>query len=427
MATLRHRGDAPTVNQVTTIAVTGTWATSDTASLTINGKTLTVTIGTDSAIADVVAAIVAAWNAADSTTGLVNDESRNVGGDEYPEFFEITASGSASPITLTSDSEKPFTVTVSESTAGSGALGSPTEATAADGPSHWSAANFRNVSTGANALPANSDDVLIEDGSQSILYNLDQSGVTLTSLTIKQGYTGQIGLAKYNSANSTNYEEYRTRELSIGVTTLEIGEGDGNGSGRIQINLGSVQTAATVFNSGTSVERDFHTITLRGTHASNVLTVLGGLVDVAAFPGNTATLATVNVSNNATLRLSTNCTLTTLTASGQSSLEMDSAATTLNIYDNANVIHGAGNLTNVNHYGQTLTINGACTIGTSLDVSGGALDVTNNVGGLTVTPEATIRNGSILDPAGKITWSAGYKRYGNVSHVMVEGATVTVA
>ena len=47
MGTVVHRGGAVGVKQVDTITVANTWATSDTVTLTINGRDLLITIGSD--------------------------------------------------------------------------------------------------------------------------------------------------------------------------------------------------------------------------------------------------------------------------------------------------------------------------------------------------------------------------------------------
>lgn len=46
---------------------------------------------------------------------------------------------------------------------------------------------------GANAVPIDADDVVIQSGSKSITSNLNQSAINLKSLSITSGYTGNIG------------------------------------------------------------------------------------------------------------------------------------------------------------------------------------------------------------------------------------------
>ena len=58
MATKRHTGDAVPVENVQTSTLTGTWAAADTATITINGKDLKLTVGTPVTVTDVAAALV---------------------------------------------------------------------------------------------------------------------------------------------------------------------------------------------------------------------------------------------------------------------------------------------------------------------------------------------------------------------------------
>lgn len=222
MATVRWIGNAQAVKQVTTIAVSGTWATSDTATLTINDKNVTVTVGTDVSTSNIADILARAVNGDDDTPNLLNDESRNVNGQEVPEFTEVVASNSGATLTLTSAvAGVPFTVTASESTAGSGALGTPTEATAATGPNFFD--NGDNWEGGS--APSLGDTILFDHPSASVYYALGNTTAELNLIRTK-GYTGSIGLPR---VNANGYSEYRTRFLSLpptattGAPTHEIG------------------------------------------------------------------------------------------------------------------------------------------------------------------------------------------------------------
>lgn len=270
MATTRWRGDAPAIAQVDTVQLTNHDAAT-TYKLTINGKTIGITgQGSNPATAT---ALVSLWNA--STT---------------PEFAEVTASANSDTITLTADTAgKPYTCT-SSVTGGTGTIGSVTSSTACSGP------NFYNVAANwtGNAVPGAGDTAIIDSGAD-ILYGLSNSGATLTLLNIQQGFSGRIGLPYLNTDGTVDYVEYRTTYLTLEATTVNIGAGVGAGSGRIKLNLGSVQTTVNVFNSGNSVEPGIGAVVLRGTHASNALNVTKGDVDVAPFAGETSTLLSLNV------------------------------------------------------------------------------------------------------------------------------------
>lgn len=211
MATVRWIGNAQAVKQVTTIAVSGTWATSDTATLTINDKNVTVTVGTDVSTSNIADILARAVNGDDDTPNLLNDESRNVNGQEVPEFTEVVASNSGATLTLTSAvAGVPFTVTASESTAGTGALGTPTEATAATGPNH--ADNADNWEGGS--LPGSGAVLAFDSGSVPVKYGLTYFRDNTVDVTFLRttDYAGNIGLPDYNSLG---YAEYRPKRLQL--------------------------------------------------------------------------------------------------------------------------------------------------------------------------------------------------------------------
>lgn len=397
MATNRWLGRAQAQKQITTIAVTGTWATGDDATLTINGKSVTVTVGSDVATTDIVDILVAAWNG----EALVNDESRNVEGDDLVEFNEITASDSGSTLTLTHDTAGvPFTVTVSETTAGDGALGSPTNSQSATGPNDVnSAANWSNA-----AVPANGDDIYIDNTAVSLLWNLDAlSAVTLTSLNIGASFEGDIGLPKTSSAG---YPEYRPDYWEISATTVNIGYGEGLGSGRIKLNLGSAQATVEIKVTGSALEQGLGALILKGTHASNVLEVQSGSVSVAPFGGEAATLVTVrNV--NGQVDLGEGCTLTTVEHLG-GALLLSSALTTLNQYGGEVLGRGSGAVTTLSVHAGTCRWGASGTI-TTLNVGGRSEPARfvrdGDLSPITVTNANLKPNGSIEDGGNTITYT----------------------
>lgn len=204
-ANVRWTGNAQDVAQVSTIAASGTWATGDTATVTCNKKSVTVTVGTAVTTADVVAALAAAINATSATADLVGDETRNVGGQQILEFTEIVASASGSTLTLASVTPGiPFTVTRGEATAGSGALGAVTAVTAATGK-HWlnNADNYE-----GGALPSDGDSLYVDAGGVSILYGLDyfRANSVGVDLIVSTDFTGSIGRPLLTAAG---YQDYR--------------------------------------------------------------------------------------------------------------------------------------------------------------------------------------------------------------------------
>ena len=155
--------------------------------------------------------------------------------------------------------------------------------TASAGPNHWdTAANWS-----PSGVPITGDDVRFEIGDSDCLYGLDQTGVTLASLNIAMTWTGQLGLPK---ENDNGYIEYRTTELTCGITSLLVGYGDGGGPRKAAFNTLAVQTTIEVRGSGGSSEAYIPAVTWRGSHASNVVTVLDGDFGTAPYSDQSATI-----------------------------------------------------------------------------------------------------------------------------------------
>jgi len=210
-------GLADDVKQVTTIPASGTFAQGQTVTVTCNGKNCTVTLGTDYATTDVVAVMEAAINAPNETSGILGSETRNIGGQSQGEFKDFVASSSASTLTLTSvKAGVPFTVTAS--TSGAGTFDTPSNDTAATGKNHFdAAANWRD-SDGAAGSMAAGEPIILDSGNTDIKYGLDNTTNDF-DLRRKSGYTGNIGLPKYNNDHpGYPYLEYRQRLLDLPIT-----------------------------------------------------------------------------------------------------------------------------------------------------------------------------------------------------------------
>ena len=382
MATMRWKGAAQAVAQVTTVAITAYDATT-TYKLTINGKTVsTSAAGSANATA---AALVTAWNASTE-----------------PELAEVTASGSTSPLTLTGDTAGiPFTVTSAVS-GGTGTIGSPSTTTSATGPNHFD--NADNWTGGS--VPTTGDSVYIEQSSVSIKYGLAQSGVTLALLSITSSFTGDIGLPALNQTGSSNYQEYRATYLAIGATALNIGDGPGQGSGRLKIDLGSVQSTVNIRNTSSGSETNLEAVQLKGTHASNVVNVTKGSVAIAGYGGDVSTVATLTVgfvsspSTDSRVRCGAGVTLTTLQMSG-GEVELNSGLTTVTMTTGTLTLN-AGNVTTLTADGGTVYYAGTGTI-TTANLSEATLDFSRDMRGRTVTNSNLYRGAGWNDPFGTVT------------------------
>ena len=287
MAVKRWIGNALPVAQVTTIAVTGTWATNDVAVLTINGKNVELTVGSDSAVADVAAALAAMVNG----DSLESDESRNATGDAVGEFVFISATSNGGTLTLTGDQKGvPFTVAAGETTAGDGGLGTPVETIAADGPQHFDNADNWSPS----GVPATDDEIVFDSGDGDLLFGLAQSSITPAAIRITADYQGRIGLPDVNQDDRRfPYREYRETFLKLGnaaaakTTTVTVGEGDGPGSSRIRLDTGDGKTVLHVLGGGPREASD-PPLLWRGTHAENEVNAIAGDLGIAARIGESA-------------------------------------------------------------------------------------------------------------------------------------------
>lgn len=269
-----------------------------------DGTTAAVSFtATAATVANVAAGLMAAWNAS------IN-----------PRHTPITASGGVTNVVLTADAAGvPFSV--ASSTTDGGGANTQTLARAATtanlGPSDWNtAANWS-----GGAVPVTGDTVTIDGrASSAITYGLNQSGVTLAALHVKQA-------SGYSVGTTSAY-------LRISATVLKIGEPTGDGSTPSGANLIAIDTGAnastvTVFNSNGTGTSGLPTVNLKGSHASNVLNVLGGVVGVGTLlPGDTASFPSMYLQAG-TLTVGSAVTAPTLVSQDGGTLYLNCAATTV--------------------------------------------------------------------------------------------------
>ncbi|WP_298869235.1 LamG-like jellyroll fold domain-containing protein [uncultured Gimesia sp.] len=218
------------------------------------------------------------------------------------------------------------------------------------GPNNWDvAANFN-----TNTVPVTGDTVFISDTDISIFYGLAQSAVTLAALHIEQTFSGFIGLPRTNTDGTNSYFEYRDSYLKIGATLLNIGDKEGDGSDRIKIDLGTVQSTVLITDSGTGEDANTPAILLLGTHASNVIDINRGSLGVAYYPTEVSTIATLrqaffdDAASDTTVYLGAGVTITDIIKTG-GDLDINSATTTFRQDAGETTIHaGAHASLNVN-------------------------------------------------------------------------------
>jgi hypothetical protein len=340
------------VNEIQTITVDAT------------GGTFTVTFGGQTTIAsafDIAAATLQANLEALSTIGSGNITVTGGPG----------AAGGGTPYTLTFIGTLGYQNVAEVTASGASLSGGAMTATPATG-------------TGGST----GDIVYLDNFTGDIKYGLAQSAVVLAELHAPMSFTGTVGLPKTNE-DGTPYPEYRDDYLAIGAQTLNIGAGPGQGSGRIKINTGTVQTACTVFDTGSPIEQDIPSFLWKGTHASNTLTAGGNSsVGVALYGGEVATILTLKVDDNASVRCGSGTTLGTITVTG-GDLEINSGVTTsLTLEEGAGTvtINGPATIGQLTLRGGVCVVNGVVTLsGNTVLSKNASLDFSRGVGTVTIT------------------------------------------
>jgi hypothetical protein len=387
MATLRWKGAAQAISQVSTLTVGGTAAAGQVYSVTINGKTVSYTaIGgdTNTTIAAALQALLAASTAP-------------------AEFAEVTWTAAAAIITGTmTTAGVPFTNT--SAATGTGALVTAT-ATANSGPNNWDVA--ANWSTGA--VPITGDTVWIEDSATPIKYGLNQSAVTVAVLNLPASFTADVGLPETNTGGSASYLEYRPQYLQIGATTLNIGDGPGQGSSRLKIDTGAVATTINVRQTAAGAEPNLEAFQWKGTNVANVVNVLRGSVAIAGYGGDVATVATLTVGfvtsqgTDASVRCGAGCTLTNINQNG-GTLETNSGATTILKGAGALTLN-SGNVTTLTDDNGTTVYKWTGTIATANVGSGATLDFSQDMRGRTVTTLNLYEGSTLNDGFGTVVFT----------------------
>lgn len=391
MTAIRWVGGAAAKAQKRTWLFGGAW---------VVGETITVTIGSKVYTATIASATIATF-----LTSLAAELAALTGA-AYPEFAEIAWTADATHLIATARTAGyPFTAALSTNSA-AGTIGAATDAVANTGPSSWAVA--KNWSP--PQVPVTGDAVTIDDPTYPILYDLDQSGVTLASLTVLAKFEGSditrgtIGLPAINR-RGTAYPEYRGRELKIASTgRISVGVGPGAGSGRINLNTGTAATDLFVRTTGRGQGGET-AVNWKGTHAANVVNLLGGELGIAAVALETATVATLKVGPQSTLVVGDSVTLGVVTNDGGAIQFYSGVATSLTQQSGNSAVYGSGAVAQLSITGGTVVYNSTGTLGGNTTVDGGSvLDFSGDQQQKTVTNPITARGGSsVLDPLKAVT------------------------
>lgn len=251
-----------------------------------------------------------------------------------------------------------------------------------------------------SGVPTNSDDVYFDaTGTASVTTGLDQSTITLTSLTIAANYTGQIG-------TSSAYLQISATTVNIGVPSLSSVQA--TGSTRIKLDTGTNAATVTVQSTAsTSADTGLEPVRIIGAHASNALYVTSGRVGLGTTsPGEAATFPVVGITSGATVTSGTGCTLATATNNG-GTLTIQSAITTLNALGGTTTTKGTGLIGTLSALGGTIYIGHrrSGTDITTLNWGGAVLNFQASPDSLTVGTTAITRGGTAkVFSASQINW-----------------------
>lgn len=400
MAAKRFRGDYPNVNQVKLLTPANV-GIGDIFTVTINGKAIAFTADA-ATVANVTAGLVALLSVS-----------------SIPEFAEITWEDITTAIQATAETAGEsfdVTLTTTDGNASNTQTFTESDPTANTGRGDWNqAANWS-----SSGVPGNGDEGFLDLSSVRIRNGLAQSAVTLDELHLMQSFAGELGRPYLNEEageDENSYYEYRDVYLAIGATLVNVGYGEGVGSGRLMLNTGTAQTAINVFNTGSPAEQGMPSFIWKGTHASNVLEVLRGLVGVCIFPGETGQLATLRVGYvnspeaDAIVTCGAGLVVATIDQAG-GILTTDSAITTKTQTAGEHIAL-SGNITTLNLWGGTMRYRGAGTLATVKIGTGGFLDFSQDLSARSITNVVEMSKGSkLLDPHTTVTFGVGIKLMG---------------
>ena len=422
MATVYATHGAAAVKQIDIITVANAWTAADTATMTINGKDLVVTIGADTSTTQVAEALRDAWNATSRLDSEgTTDATSNFGGQEFGEYSEATASidpDSPSVVIITANKAGvPFTLTVTENTA---STGTATQATsqAATGPWHWD--NGDNWSGGT--APANDDVVVLKDCSGpnvGFKYGLPDNSSYPREVTIQHwmSYTGEIGLPPINTSSPTKpFPEYRAQfvllnDAGTGTTiahTFGLGQ-DGTGSPMINLRHDTLKVAAIVYNTGTPQISGRKALNLVCTTNTSTVNVVNGSVDLSSQYSGTAAVVTLSQTGGDVRCIGGLKASSTVTCGGGKAVIGGSTAIdTMTVTGGQVKLEGqTGTITTlrIQDGGTVNASSSALTFTTIAVYNGGTFDARENAGALTVTNSSLQRGGKWLDPYRRCTLS----------------------
>lgn len=221
-------------------------------------------------------------------------------------------------------------------------------------------------------VPNTDDDVTFPfGGGATVASNLDQSAVAIDDFVTEGSWTGTIG-------SNTNY-------LRIDPNRFEWNGGSG------YIDLGATAIPLRVTSTATPTF-GYRSLYVRGS-ALTTVDIGGGVVGLAANPGDTLTCTTLRLNGTADVIAGSGCTLTTVDVlAGQ--LVLRANATTLNVYGGSVTIDAACAVTTINLYQGEVRYGSSGNI-TTLNQYGGKFDERASGATRTITTY-NIHNGQLV-------------------------------
>lgn len=364
MAKRSFLGVAQSKSQIDTITIAGTWADTETITVTVGAKTAEFVCGASETTTTVAAGIAAACRASTAA-----------------EFLEITWSDATNVVTATSAAGLPVSISVAE-TASSGTA-TLANVQAATGPNHWS--NAANWSGGV--VPATSDEVFIESN-VSVLYGLP------TSLELAKFVqtAGRIGLP--DTSETGGYSEYRV--TYAGITCLDVQISKSIRGCRLDLLSG-----ASVVTVGTTTRNP---VDLKLGSASSSVNIISGRVNIGALESDVSTVGTVRCGDNGTVNIGAGVTVTTVLSAGTSNVH--GTVTTLTVESGSTSILGSAAITTANINGGSLVHKSTGTI-TTCNIGPGALNCNDDIRAKTITNLNLRRGGTIMDRYRILTYTNG--------------------
>lgn len=385
MATRIWTGQGINRAQVNRLAPTVISAGSGSFTVTVDNNTAVYESDSTEILATVCAGIVAAVNASAA-----------------PQIQEVTATTDDTYVYLTANTPGvPFTQT-SSATGTSAALTTSTT-TANKSTNDW--ADTLNWAGGT--IPIDTDDVIIENTPESILYNLDQSTILLASLTIRETFTGTIGLP---NVNDNGYYEYRDTVLTLeGATALTITHNSGDSAQRFRITVGANNCALVINGPIDSTPSSYGVVEWDAGTGTHTISINNGSVSIAPDTQDAVTVSSLSAVDSAVLS-GPSATITTANLDGQCSALFGKSPTTLNMDGASTAQIQSGACTTLDLVrGSVIWQGGAIT---TLTVSPTAtFNANEDKAAITITNATLHYNGTILDANKRITWTNGIDLY----------------